>query len=58
MNKVILEYFIKFGEEPPIILTMNEEDEKYIELLRECIAKHKPLTISELNEIFNNGKII
>ncbi len=52
MNKVILEYFIKFGEEPPIILTMNEEDEKYIELLSECIVKHKPLTISELNEIF------
>lgn len=56
MDDIKLQYFIKFGVMPPIIFTMNENDEKYTYILKKCIENNKPLNVNDLKQY--KGKII
>lgn len=46
----VKEYVMKFGDFPPLVQTMDYNDDFYTALMEEAIKKNEPLTI----EIINN----
>lgn len=52
MNKIIVQYFMKFKEVPPIVYTVNENDERYLQLVKKSIEKNKPLSEDDFKQVF------
>lgn len=51
-EEIAKKYKEKFGEMPPILSTLDTENEDYLGVLEEAIEIEKPLTRNELGEIF------
>lgn len=49
---IALEYFEKFGENPPILTTLDVENEEYLKMLKEAIESGEPLSKNDLAEVF------
>lgn len=49
---VAFEYEQKFGEQPPILTTLDVENELYLKMLKESIESNEPLTRNDLGKIF------
>lgn len=47
-----IEYRNIFGENPPVLATLSEEDEEYLKMLEKAIEDEQPLTRDKLAEVF------
>ena len=50
-NEKLKEYFMRFGDFPPLFTTMTYEDEWYQKKMEEAINNGKPITEDDLSEI-------
>ena len=53
-NKVLDAYIEKFGERPPLLMTMTYDDEAYIEAMNKAIERGVPLDDDEIDAIADN----
>lgn len=51
---VLKEYFLKFGDFPPLLTTTTYENPKYVELMKEAIISGEPITLEKLGLYFYN----
>ena len=51
-SEIAMEYERHFGEQPPILTTLDIENELYLKMLKRAIEDNKPLTRNDLGEIF------
>ena len=47
-----MKYQAAFGEFPPQLVTLDENDELYLRMLKEAIDNGEPLTRNDLAEVF------
>ena len=52
---ILKEYFLKFGEFPPLLMTTTYENPKYVELMKEAIIFGEPITLEKLGLYFYNN---
>ena len=55
-DKLLEEYLDVFDEYPPLIQTINYDDEKYQELILNALKQKKPITADEVEKAFENEK--
>jgi hypothetical protein len=53
---IAFEYEQKFGEQPPILTTLDVENKLYLRMLKEAIENNEPLTRNDLGKIFMDDK--
>jgi hypothetical protein len=41
-----------FGENPPVLATLSEDNEDYLKMVEKAIEEEKPLTMDKLAEVF------
>jgi len=49
---IAIEYENKFGEKPPILTTLDVENEEYLNILKKAIEDNKPVDRDYLGTIF------
>jgi len=47
-----IEYKKMFGENPPVLATLSEDNEDYLKMVEKAIEEEKPLTMDKLAEVF------
>ena len=47
-----MKYMETFGEFPPMLVTLDENDRLYLKMLKEAIESGEPLTRDDLAEVF------
>lgn len=53
-NKTVIEYYFKFDELPPKIITISYEDPIYLFLMQKAIKTNKKITKDEIDKAFKN----
>lgn len=53
MDKVLKEYFIKFGDFPPLIQTMDYNNDFYQKIMKEAIESGEKITEEVINNKLN-----
>ena len=51
MSDILGDYLARFGELPPLYMTMTYDDEWYQKKMAEAIKSGKPINMGELDEI-------
>lgn len=51
-EELAFEYFNTFGEQPPILTTLDTNNKVYLQLIKDAIIDEKPLTKDYLGSIF------
>lgn len=58
-EKIAIEYMMTFNEQPPILTTLDTDDELYLNMLKKAIKTKKPLTRNDLADVFmTNDKVL
>ena len=49
MDKLLMDYRYKFGENFPIMMMMSETEENIIKIIEECIKNNKPYDVKRID---------
>lgn len=53
MNDILIDYVMKFGEEPMLLTTMTYESEFYQKIMKMAIDRNRPLEDDEISDLAN-----
>ena len=55
-NEIIMEYYARFKEMPPIFVSISTDDEDYLRLVAKALLEGKKIDGKMFDEVFKNRK--
>lgn len=55
-NEIIMEYYERFKEMPPLFVSISTDDEDYLRLVAKAILEGKKIDGKMFDEVFKNRK--